>query len=175
MRTELSAREQAQQARQAAGGRRVPRAAGRATQRPQTRRPPARRPPVQPPPTQRPAPQRPPVPRSAPRGQRTPFILLVLGLLGGGLICLLVINTTLATASFQINKLQQGNTGLLQQEQTLQQQIATEKAPGSIERRAYKLGMRQQQHLIFLNAQTGRISRQPSVLPNVPNEPGFTP
>jgi hypothetical protein len=177
MKTELSTREQA---RQAAGGRRAPRAAGLPTQRSQTQRPavqrpPVQRPPVQHPPVQHPAPQRSVAPRSAPRGQRTPFILLVLGLLGGGLICLLVINTTLATASFQINKLQQGNTELSQQEQTLQQQIATEKAPGAIERRAYQLGMRQQQHLIFLNARTGRISRQPSVLPNVPNEPGFTP
>ena len=40
---------------------------------------------------------------------RTPFILLVLGLLGGGLVCLLVINTTLAAASFRINALQQSN------------------------------------------------------------------
>jgi hypothetical protein len=99
----------------------------------------------------------------------------VLGLLGGGLICLLVINTTLATASFQINKLQQGNTQLSQQAQALQEQIAAENAPGSIERRAYKLGMRQQQHLLFLNAQTGRISRQPNLRPNVPIVQGYTP
>ena len=36
-----------------------------------------------------------------PSVSRTPFILLVVGLLGGGLICLLVINTTLAAGSFE--------------------------------------------------------------------------
>jgi hypothetical protein len=106
---------------------------------------------------------------------RTPFVLLVLGLLGGGLICLLVINTTLATASFHINKLQQGNVSLSQQEQSLQQQIAQEQSPGSIAHRAYKLGMRYQTHVTFLNSQTGRISRQPGTLPGVPIVPGFTP
>jgi hypothetical protein len=106
---------------------------------------------------------------------RTPFVLLVLGLLGGGLTCLLVINTTLATASYQINSLQRGNTTLSQQEQALEQQIATEQAPGTIAHRAYQLGMRQQQHLIFLNARTGRIYRQPGALPGVLLVPGFTP
>jgi hypothetical protein len=106
---------------------------------------------------------------------RTPFVLLVLGLLGGGLICLLVINTTLATASFHINKLQQGNVTLSQQQQSLQQQIAKEQSPGSIAHRAYKLGMRYQTHVSFLNSRTGRISRQPGTLPGVPIVPGFTP
>jgi hypothetical protein len=106
---------------------------------------------------------------------RTPFVLLVLGLLGGGLICLLVINTTLATASFHINNLQQGNVTLSQQEQSLQQQIAQEQSPGSIAHRAYKLGMRYQTHVSFLNSKTGRISRQPGILPGVPIVPGFTP
>ena len=108
-------------------------------------------------------------------GSRTPFVLLVLGLLGGGLVCLLVINTTLSAASYQINTLQQGNAQLSQQEQALQQQIAREQAPATIEQRAYQLGMRPEQRLNFVNARTGQISTQPSVLPGVPGVPGFTP
>jgi hypothetical protein len=109
-------------------------------------------------------------------GSRTPFVLLVLGLLGGGLICLLVINTTLATASFRVSNLQQSNASLAQQEQVLQQQIAREESPATIERRAYRLGMRQQQHLNFLNAATGRLELAPKTLPaDVPIVPGFTP
>jgi cell division protein FtsB len=102
-------------------------------------------------------------------------MLLVLGLLGGGLVCLLVINTTLAAASFQITNLQQGNATLSQQEQALQQQIAKEQAPGTIARRAYQLGMRQQQHLTFLNARTGHVYRAPTTMPGVIIQPGFTP
>ncbi|HMH90678.1 MAG TPA: hypothetical protein VK586_06285, partial [Streptosporangiaceae bacterium] len=108
-------------------------------------------------------------------GSRTPFVLLVLGLLGGGLVCLLVINTTLSAASYQINTLQQGNAQLSQQEQALQQQIAKEQAPATIEKRAYQLGMRPEQRLNFVNARTGKVSQQPGVLPGVPNAPGFTP
>jgi cell division protein FtsB len=108
-------------------------------------------------------------------GSRTPFVLLVLGLLGGGLVCLLVINTTLSAASYQINTLQQGNAQLSQQEQALQQQIAKEQAPATIEQRAYQLGMRSEQRLNFVNARTGKVSRQPAVLRGVPNAPGFTP
>lgn len=111
-------------------------------------------------------------------GSRMPFMLLVLSLLGGGLVCLLIVNTTLSTAQFNITKLQQRNAQLSQQQQTLQQQIATDEAPGTIEKRAFQLGMREQQRLTFLNVGNGRIYRQPSHMagePNVLPVPGFTP
>ena len=103
-------------------------------------------------------------------------MLLVLALLGGGLICLLAINTTLATASFKINNLQQQIATTSQRNQSLEQQIAQDQAPATIARRARKLGMREQAHLNFLNARTGRIVLAPRTLPaSVPIVPGFTP
>jgi hypothetical protein len=114
-------------------------------------------------------------PVTAARVPRTRFILLVLGMLGGGLVCLLVINTTLATASFRINALQHGNAALAQQEQTLQQQVATEESPSSLERQARKLGLRTQPLLNVLNLRTGRIFRQPASQPGIPNVPGYAP
>ena len=59
---------------------------------------------------------------------KTRFILLVIGLLAGGLVCLLVINTTLAAAAFRITALQNGNAALAQQKQELQQKVAEEKS-----------------------------------------------
>ena len=106
---------------------------------------------------------------------RTPFVLLVLGLLGSGLICLLVINTTLATGSFQITHLQQGNVTLSQRVQGLQQQVATEESPANIEKQALQLGMRQQQRLNFINVHTGRVYRQPATEAGVTVVPGYTP
>ena len=50
---------------------------------------------------------------------RTPFIVFVTALLGGGLICLLVINTILATGSYQITSLQQAQAARAQQVQAL--------------------------------------------------------
>jgi cell division protein FtsB len=114
-------------------------------------------------------------PVTAARVPRTRFILLVLGMLGGGLVCLLVINTTLATASFRINALQRGNAALVQQEQSLQQQVATDESPASLAQRARKLGLRTQPRLNVLNLRTGRIYRQPASLPGIPNVPGYAP
>ena len=63
------------------------------------------------------------------RSSRTPFVFLVVGLLGGGLLCLLLINTILDTGSYQITQLQQGNVTLVQQTQELQARIAQEESP----------------------------------------------
>jgi hypothetical protein len=106
---------------------------------------------------------------------RTRFILLVLGLLSGGLVCLLVINTTLAAASFRINALQQGNAALTQQQQELQQKVATEKSAASLAQRAKALGMRVQPLPDFLNLRTGKVFRSAHTLPGVPSVPGYAP
>jgi hypothetical protein len=106
---------------------------------------------------------------------RTPFILLLLGLLGGGLVCLLVINTTLAAASYRIDNLQRSNAAATQQVQDLQQQVASEQSPGSIEQRALKLGMRPQQVLNFVDLKTGRRYTMPSQAQGAYAVPGYTP
>ena len=107
---------------------------------------------------------------------RTPFVLLVLGLLGGGLVCLLVINTTLAAGSFRISALQQGNAQASQRVEELQQQVAAEESPTSIEQRALRLGLRMQPVLNFLDLRTGRGYAMPTTAPGVSvTPPGYTP
>jgi hypothetical protein len=95
-----------------------------------------------------------------PSPPRAPFVALVVCLLAGGLVCLLVINTTLAAAALRITRLQGSDARLSQQVQSLQQQVAGEQSPASIERRAWQLGMRPQQTLNFVDLQTGRIYRE---------------
>ena len=116
-------------------------------------------------------------PASAARARsRTPFVVLLLGLLGGGLVCLLLINTTLAEGSFQITALQQKNAALAQQEQALQQQTDQEQSPASIAARAEKLGMRPVGRLRFLDLKNGHIYDQPATEPGVTTSvPGYTP
>ncbi len=106
-------------------------------------------------------------------GQRTPFILLLLGLLGGGLVCLLVINTTLAAASFRISDLQKGNVQLAQQQQDLQQQVASEESPSTIEQRAFQLGMRPQSVLNMIDLKTGRRYTSPAGAAGAAAVPGY--
>src|SRR5256714_198522 len=67
-----------------------------------------------PPPGTRPAP-RPAGPRARSRAPRMPFILLLVGLLGGALVSLLVISTTLAQGSFRVTSLQEQNADLARQ------------------------------------------------------------
>jgi hypothetical protein len=80
-----------------------------------------------------------------------PFVLLVLTLLGGSLICLLVINTTLGAASFRISQLQKTGAGLATQLQSVRQRVAAEQAPAEIAQRAYQLGMRSQTNVSILD------------------------
>ena len=106
---------------------------------------------------------------------RTPFIVFVTALLGGGLICLLVINTILATGSYQITSLQQAQAARAQQVQVLRQQVAEDSAPSMIAKRARELGMVMPPLTRFLNLKSGRIIRQPATEAGVPAVPGYTP
>jgi hypothetical protein len=96
---------------------------------------------------------------------RAPFILLVLCLLGGGLICLLVINTTLGAASFEIDNLQHSANARIVQEQVLQLQIAGDESPAKIAQEACLLGLRPQQQLQYLDLRTHKVVDQPAGVP----------
>jgi hypothetical protein len=101
--------------------------------------------------------------------------LLVLGLLSGGLVCLLLINTTLAAASFQISSLQQSNAAAAQRVQELQWQVAAEQSPSSIEQRALRLGLRMQPVLNFIDLRNGRRYTTLSRAGGAYAVPGYTP
>ena len=103
-----------------------------------------------------------------------PFLLLIVGMLSGALVCLLVISTTLAAGSFQITNLQQQNQALSKQQQQLQQQVAQDQAPGVIAQRAEQLGMKPAGQLQFLNVKTGQLSSDAATGAGV-QVPGYTP
>jgi hypothetical protein len=126
-------------------------------------------------PATRPAP-RPAIGRMRPRRPRAPFILLLVGLLGGALISLLVISTTLAQGSYRITNLQEQNANLAKQEQLLTQQVAQASSPAQIAQEAEALGMRPDQDLQFINLKTGKIvSGHPSQAESEISVPGYTP
>ncbi len=88
---------------------------------------------------------------------RVPFVVLLLGLLSGGLICLLVVNTTLAANAMKISNLQQSNAARTERIQQLQQLIAADNSAAVIAAKARKLGMRPQQVPTFLDLRTHSI------------------
>ncbi|MEV5345701.1 septum formation initiator family protein [Streptomyces achromogenes] len=72
---------------------------------------------------------------------RTPFVLLVVVLLGGGLIGLLVLNSALSEGSFELADLRKRTKTLTDEEQALQRDIDAYSAPDALQRRARELGM----------------------------------
>jgi len=114
--------------------------------------------------------------RTRPRRPRAPFILLLVGLLGGALVCLLFISTTLAEGSYRITNLQQQDTNLAKQEQLLTQQLAQASSPTQIAQEAEQFGMRPDPALQFINLKTGKIvSGKVSRADAEINVPGYTP
>jgi hypothetical protein len=117
-----------------------------------------------------------PATRPRARHPRAPFILLLVGLLGGALVCLLVISTTLAEGSYQITGLQQQNASLAKQEQLLSQEVAQASSPAQIAQEAEQLGMRPNPNLQFIDLMTGKVvTGHPSPAQAQIDVPGYTP
>ncbi|MFI7100432.1 septum formation initiator family protein [Streptomyces sp. NPDC050161] len=92
---------------------------------------------------------------------RTPFVLLVVVLLGSGLITLLMLNSALNQGSFELSKLEKKTDGLTDDQQALQQEVDAKSAPGALERRARELGMVPGGNPAFLNPD-GTVRGKPS-------------
>ncbi|WP_214108206.1 hypothetical protein [Acrocarpospora catenulata] len=88
-----------------------------------------------------------PVPQPGARGQgrrrppRAPFVLLVVGLLGGGLVSLLLLNTVLAQDSFKYNELRRITEQLHQQADSEHNRIREALQPTSLASRAAEVGL----------------------------------
>ena len=105
-----------------------------------------------------------------------PFILMLCVLLGGALVCTLLISTTLAAGSYRITKLQQSVDALARQRQTLQEQVAQAQSAQVIEQQAEQLGMGEPGQLRFFNLKTGKVQTDAgSGAVQAVNVPGFTP
>jgi cell division protein FtsL len=97
-------------------------------------------------------------------------------MLGGALISLLVISTTLAQGSFRISNLQQQDANLAKQEQLLTQEVAQAESPAQIAQEAEQFGMQQNPNLRFINLKTGKIvTGKVSPSDAAISVPGYTP
>ncbi|AXK32641.1 septum formation initiator family protein [Streptomyces armeniacus] len=81
------------------------------------------------------------VPSGSSRAARTPFVLLMVLLLGSGLLALLLLNASLNKGSFQLDDLEQQTEELTDEQQALEQEVGSYSAPGALEGRARELGM----------------------------------
>ncbi len=111
-----------------------------------------------------------PAPRRR-RAARAPFVVMVLGLLAGGLVGLLLLNTVLAQGAFTVSDLKKRVSALTDQEQALLQVVAAEQAPQKLATRALALGMVPSTNPAFIRLSDGAVlgvpapGRAPKVLP----------
>ncbi|MFF4485694.1 septum formation initiator family protein [Streptomyces sp. NPDC001544] len=115
---------------------------------------------------------------------RTPFVLLVVLLLGGGLIGLLVLNSALSEGSFKLDDLEKQTKSLTDQQQALQRDIDAYSAPDALQRRARELGMVPGGDPAFLDPDgtvkgvpgpaSADLSAEPAVPPTAPAASGST-
>jgi outer membrane murein-binding lipoprotein Lpp len=106
---------------------------------------------------------------------RTPFVMLLCGLLGGALVSALVISTTLAEGSFQISKLQSSTSQLAKQQQTLEQEVAQAQSPQQIAQRAAQLGMRRTNEQWYIDLATGKTTDTGQAPSGTADAPGIAP
>ncbi|MGW6691676.1 hypothetical protein [Streptomyces sp. NPDC054961] len=98
---------------------------------------------------------------------RTPFVLLVVALLGGGLISLLLLNSALNQGSFQLSKLRKETTTLTDEEQALQRDVDGYSAPDALQRRAHELGLVPGGSPVFIGAD-GKVAGSASAAAEPP-------
>ncbi|MHC5261539.1 septum formation initiator family protein [Streptomyces sp. UC4497] len=113
-------------------------------------------------------------PSGGTQAARTPFVLLVVLLLGGGLITLLMLNSSLNEGSFQLTKLKKQTTELTDDEQELQRDVDSYSAPDALLRRARGLGMVPGGDPVFLEP-NGTVKGRPSPAAGPPAPPLVEP
>lgn len=84
---------------------------------------------------------RPPGGKGGGPAARSPFVLLTVALMAGGLIGLLVLNAAVNQDSFTLGRLRKQTDQLRDEEQALQQEVDQYSAPGALDKRARRLGM----------------------------------
>jgi Flp pilus assembly protein TadG len=101
------------------------------------------------------------VPRRRTTASRAPFLALVSMVLLGGVVGLLLFNTSMQQASFATTALEQQSTRLAAREQSLTMDLDRLRDPQRIAGAALKLGMVQACSPAFLQLGTGKVTGAP--------------
>lgn len=85
------------------------------------------------------------------------FIVLILGLLTATLFSLLLLNTSLAENSFQLQTIREDSRNMTLREQVLSEELAAAESPIGLQERATELGMVAAGSPVFLRLSDGKI------------------
>ncbi|MEP6525991.1 MAG: hypothetical protein ABJA86_02415 [Nocardioidaceae bacterium] len=101
------------------------------------------------------------VPRAVRRTPKVPFVVLVLFVLGGGLVGLLVLNTSLQQGAFYEASLQGQQNGLATKQEDLRLKVAALRDPQRLAREAQSLGMVPNTNPAFIDLGDGSVLGDP--------------
>jgi len=99
-----------------------------------------------------------PVGPPAPRLARLPFLAVLIGIFGFGMVGLLMLNTTLQNQAFSARALNREATELAYAQGDLENQLAVAAAPQELARRASEIGMRPNPYPAFLVMPGGKAA-----------------
>lgn len=108
------------------------------------------------------------VPPVRSRARRTPFVVLVVGVLVAGVVGLLLFNTQMQQGSFETSALQEQATALSARQQTLDMQLQQLRDPQHLAIQAAALGMVVPADPAFLRLSDGRVLGTPT--PTTPQD-----
>ncbi|AKG42415.1 FtsB family cell division protein [Streptomyces xiamenensis] len=110
------------------------------------------------------------VPAGRGSAARTPFVLLIVLLLGAGMLALLLLNASLNQGSFELSELRRHTQELTDEQQALQAEVDAFSAPGALSERARELGLVPAGPPAFLD-RDGTVTGEPSPAPEPPPDP----
>jgi hypothetical protein len=90
------------------------------------------------------------------------FVALCALMLFAGLIGVLILNTTMAKGSFELDRLQNRSAALADAQETLSHEVDAQSAPAELARRALSLGMVPSQSAAFIRLSDGAILGHPA-------------
>jgi hypothetical protein len=102
------------------------------------------------------------VPSPRPQMSRVPFLLVLIGLVGFGMVGLLLLNTGLQNQAFAASQLRQQAAQISYQEGELAQLVIEASSTRELTRKATELGMRPNRGIAFVQVPDGRISGDPA-------------
>lgn len=102
------------------------------------------------------------VPRAQTRAARLPFVSLVTVLLLGGVVGLLLFNTSMQQSAFTATSLEQRAAVLSARQESLGMKLEQLRDPQEVARRAQRLGMRVPAAPLFLDLSDGSVAGDPA-------------
>jgi hypothetical protein len=104
----------------------------------------------------------------------TGLALLCVGLLGGGLLVLLLLNISIGKGAYALTRLQSQQRQLVENRQALAEEVEAVSAPQKLAATAQKLGMVPAPNAAFVQVPTGKVEGTPAIA-TAPRKPAPKP